>query len=210
MAIYFSNTLSKEPFQFDSVGNHWLQEALSRPQGYPIYHYLQTEEGCGIFTIDGKEYFLPEGHGILITPHVPHAYRAADTSAWITCFATFGGTMEAHLPQILGNNRIIFTEKENALEIKAVIDRAVARFKTAPVNTHQLSCDCYALLLQFPMDFPRQHQRSCVGKIRPARASADRNTLHGGSDRRTALPQRLCIPPVFVSPVCALSWVLGL
>ena len=40
MAIYFSNTLSKEPFQFDSVGNHWLQEALSRPQGYPIYHYL--------------------------------------------------------------------------------------------------------------------------------------------------------------------------
>ena len=26
MAIYFSNTLSKEPFQFDSVGNHWLQE----------------------------------------------------------------------------------------------------------------------------------------------------------------------------------------
>lgn len=44
MAIYFSNTLSKEPFQFDSVGNHWLQEALSRPQGYPIYHYLQTEE----------------------------------------------------------------------------------------------------------------------------------------------------------------------
>ena len=95
MAIYFSNTLSKEPFQFDSVGNHWLQEALSRPQGYPIYHYLQTEEGCGIFTIDGKEYFLPEDHGILITPHVPHAYRAADTSAWITCFATFGGTMEA-------------------------------------------------------------------------------------------------------------------
>ena len=65
MAIYFSNTLSKEPFQFDSVGNHWLQEALSRPQGYPIYHYLQTEEGCGIFTIDGKEYFLPEDHGIL-------------------------------------------------------------------------------------------------------------------------------------------------
>ena len=58
MAIYFSNTLSKEPFQFDSVGNHWLQEALSRPQGYPIYHYLQTEEGCGIFTIDGKEYFF--------------------------------------------------------------------------------------------------------------------------------------------------------
>ena len=30
MAIYFSNTLSKEPFQFDSVGNHWLQEGKKK------------------------------------------------------------------------------------------------------------------------------------------------------------------------------------
>ena len=44
MPIYFSNTLNREPFQFDSVGNHWMQESLHRPQGYPQYHYLQTEQ----------------------------------------------------------------------------------------------------------------------------------------------------------------------
>lgn len=164
MAIYFSNTLSKEPFQFDSVGNHWLQEALSRPQGYPIYHYLQTEEGCGIFTIDGKEYFLPEGHGILITPHVPHAYRAADTSAWITCFATFGGTMEAHLPQILGNNHIIFTEKENALEIKAVIDRAVAVLKQHQSIHTSFPATVMHCCCSFPMDFSTQIPAIPCGK----------------------------------------------
>lgn len=95
MPIYFSNTLNREPFQFDSVGNHWMQESLHRPQGYPQYHYLQTEQGCGILTIDGNELLLPEGHGILITPHVPHAYRTADQGAWMTCFATFGGTLAA-------------------------------------------------------------------------------------------------------------------
>lgn len=97
MPIYFSNTLNREPFQFDSVGNHWMQESLHRPQGYPKYHYLQTEQGCGILTIDGNELLLPEGHGILITPHVPHAYRTADQGVWMTCFATFGGTLEAQL-----------------------------------------------------------------------------------------------------------------
>lgn len=153
MPIYFSNDLNREPFQFDSVGNHWLQESVHRPKGHPHYHYLQTEEGCGILTIDGKEQELPEEHGILIAPYVPHAYRAADTSAWITCFATFGGTMETHLPQMLGNDRMIFTEKEYALEIKTIIDRAVTRFETAPGNAHPLSCDCYALLLQFSNGF---------------------------------------------------------
>ena len=153
MPIYFSNTLNREPFQFDSVGNHWMQESLHRPQGYPQYHYLQTEQGCGILTIDGNELLLPEGHGILITPHVPHAYRTADQGAWMTCFATFGGTLEAQLSQIFGNERILFTEKETALEIRDQIDKAVTHFETEPNNLRQLSCDCYALLLQFSNGF---------------------------------------------------------
>lgn len=153
MPIYFSNTLNREPFQFDSVGNHWMQESLHRPQGYPQHHYLQTEQGCGILTIDGNELLLPEGHGILITPHVPHAYRTADQGAWMTCFATFGGTLEAQLSQIFGNERILFTEKETALEIRDQIDKAVTHFETEPNNLRQLSCDCYALLLQFSNGF---------------------------------------------------------
>ena len=153
MPIYFSNNLNRNPFQFDSIGNHWVQEALRRPQGYPQYHYLQTEEGCGVLTIDNKEYLLAEGHGILITPHVPHAYHAADNSSWTTCFATFGGTMEPQLSQIFGQERVIFTEKEYAAEIKASIDQAVLHFETEPNNIHQLSCDCYSLLLHFSRGF---------------------------------------------------------
>ena len=43
MPIYFNSTLSREPFQFDSLGIRWEQEPNRRPRGFPLYHYLQTE-----------------------------------------------------------------------------------------------------------------------------------------------------------------------
>ena len=43
MPIYFRSTPVSAPYMFDSIGNHWLEEATCRPEGYPHYHYLQTE-----------------------------------------------------------------------------------------------------------------------------------------------------------------------
>ena len=60
MPIYFNSTLSREPFQFDSLGIHWEQEPNSRPKGFPLYHYLQTERGIGCVTIGTEKYFLEE------------------------------------------------------------------------------------------------------------------------------------------------------
>lgn len=73
MPIYFRNAPVREPFIYDSIGNHWLQDATSRPNGYPFYHYLQTESGCGRITIQGKSYLLHEQEGVLIAPsHLTH------------------------------------------------------------------------------------------------------------------------------------------
>ena len=109
-------------------------------------------------------------------------------------------------PQILGNNHIIFTEKENALEIKAVMDRAVARFKTAPVNTHQLSCDCYALLpKRFPMDFSTQIPRSPLWEksVEPVLRLIKTHYMEDLTAEKLCR-QLLCIPAIPVPPVCAL------
>ena len=75
MPIYFKNTVAKEPFTFDSVGNMWDQEIVIRSSGYPGYHYLQTETGCGQIEILGKKYLLNEGEGVLIAPFVSHSYK---------------------------------------------------------------------------------------------------------------------------------------
>ena len=51
MPIYFGSNFAREPFQFDSVGNDWEQESVTRPEGYPLYHYLQTKGGVGEVTV---------------------------------------------------------------------------------------------------------------------------------------------------------------
>ena len=54
MSIYFRNTPVSAPFMFESLGNHWNQVNIFRPDGYPYYHYLQTEKGTGRIEVCGK------------------------------------------------------------------------------------------------------------------------------------------------------------
>ena len=46
MPIIFCSTPVTEPFTFESIGKNWEQDHVTRPGGYPFYHYLQTEKGC--------------------------------------------------------------------------------------------------------------------------------------------------------------------
>ena len=50
MGIYFGSNFNREPFQYDSVGNHWQQESVTRAQGYqPVsYTHLRAHETGGI------------------------------------------------------------------------------------------------------------------------------------------------------------------
>lgn len=75
MPIHFRNSPVNEPFIFDSIGNRWSQDRVLRPNGYPLYHYLQTEKGRGIVELQGKTYTLDEGEGILIAPYIHHTYN---------------------------------------------------------------------------------------------------------------------------------------
>lgn len=61
MPIHFRNSHINEPFIFDSIGNRWIQDRVFRPKGYPLYHYLQTEEGHGIIEIQDGSYTLHQG-----------------------------------------------------------------------------------------------------------------------------------------------------
>ena len=145
MPIYFRNTPVREPFIFDSIGADWVQEATSRPDGHPLYHYLQTVSGCGRITIQGKNYFLNENEGVLIAPSIRHSY-AARTPVWLTCFATFTGTVEGSIPRILKNRSIIFIEKEQGARIGEMLRHTTHKYGAPPLNTQELSLDCYQLL----------------------------------------------------------------
>ena len=92
MSIYFRNTPVSAPFMFESLGNHWNQDTINRPDGYPYYHYLQTEKGTGRIEVNGKHYTLGANslhlpfptpitgnllHGLPCLPHLPELSPAA-------------------------------------------------------------------------------------------------------------------------------------
>ena len=148
MPIIFRSAPVSEPFTFDSVGNRWNQEDVRRPNGYPLYHYLQTEKGCGRIEIQGRKYLLNEGEGVLISPFTEHTYSGS-TESWFTLFATFAGTIESSIPTMLGNRTAIFIEKEQGAQIEALIQDVMQKYENPPVDEKSLSTDCYRLLMYF-------------------------------------------------------------
>ena len=78
MPIFFKPSASDFSLSADSIGNRWLQEPVVRPNGFPLYHWIQTERGEGLLTLEGQELLLKPGDGVLIAPHVPHEYREND------------------------------------------------------------------------------------------------------------------------------------
>ena len=148
MPIHFRNTPVSEPFIFDSIGSQYNQMKMVRPKGYPLYHYIQTESGCGEFEILGERYTLNPGQGILMAPYTRHSYWPI-TPEWLTCFATFTGTIESSIAKILGNRQLIFIEKEQGARIEALISDVAKKYETMPLDSKTLSIDCYSLLMCF-------------------------------------------------------------
>ena len=148
MSIYFRNTPVSAPFIFESLGNHWKQDTVLRPGGYPYYHYLQTEKGCGRIEVQGENYSLGANEGILIAPNVPHSYHR-DSTTWITMFATFTGTLAGSIPSMTENHDVIFIEKEQGEHIQKLISNALRKYHQPSPDLKSLSSDCYSLLLNF-------------------------------------------------------------
>ncbi len=148
MPIKFRSSAISEPFIFDSVGNHWPQEAIRRHKGYPYYHYLQTEKGRGRIEFSDQSFLLEENEGVLIAPFVPHSYSALEPG-WLTAFATFTGTLEDSISKMLENRPIIYINKEQGSQIASLLESVMLKYEITPVDNHQLSVDCYHLLMHF-------------------------------------------------------------
>ena len=148
MPIIFRSTPVREPLTFDSIGTDWLQEPISRPKGYHLYHYLQCQEGKGKMEIQGKSHILNPGEGILISPFLRHRYQAL-SQEWRTCFAVFTGTTEDSIGRILEGRPYILTDSSQGKRIQEHICWAVEQYQNPPTDEKALSLCCYKLLLEF-------------------------------------------------------------
>ncbi len=110
------------PIYAESIGYNHEQEKMVRTNGYPIYHWLQTLSGEGRFSFEGSTTYLNENSGILLSPHVPHAYQAQSKN-WQTVYLTFGGKMLEDLFTYIGlkTDTVYKWEDENPIN-KYILD----------------------------------------------------------------------------------------
>ena len=148
MPIFFKLSIQELPLTIDSIGNRWFQESISRPKGFPLYHWLQTESGQGTVTLAGEDIVLNPGEGILIAPHTPHRYRN-NTKSWRTAFLTFGGTLANDIRKICGDASYLFIGTEEGQYFQEWIDRTLLSYQENRLDDLTLSVQCYEFLMHF-------------------------------------------------------------
>ena len=154
MPIFFRNTPLQEPFTLESAGFDWHQEPWDRPDGYPLYHYLQTEQGCGSFTACGRTYLLTEGDGLLIAPFVPHSYHA-EGADWITTFVTFTGTLSDTFPSLI-QDKVRFFPSSDTGTIRELIREGADLMAASPLLCRsQVTTSCSYFLTKTAAILPR-------------------------------------------------------
>jgi AraC family transcriptional regulator, arabinose operon regulatory protein len=102
--VAYSNLteMDKElPYQLVGAGCDFHQHPVDRPFGYPTHQWIQTYRGCGILTLEGREYRVPENHGFLLFPGESHEYREEE-GGWFVHWITFGGNHANRMLRKLG------------------------------------------------------------------------------------------------------------
>ena len=146
MAIHFNLANNSFPIHLESVGNQWQQLSQQRAQGYPYYHWLQTETGVGEIWIEQRRILLSQGQGILIAPFVPHAYAPMD-GGWQTNFLTFNGSFTQHLHEWFEYQPFLLAIDSNDFSYSDHIKEIITLFETSD-DSLKLSVLSYQFLLQ--------------------------------------------------------------
>ncbi|AEI45411.1 helix-turn-helix domain-containing protein [Paenibacillus mucilaginosus] len=145
------------PLYLESVGLNPEQERISRPQGYPVYHWLLTVRGEGVITFAGRQERLPVQTAVLLPPHLPHVYEGT-AGDWATAYVTFDGAQAEGILASLGlpcPSVWTWNTAEGENSMKAETQRLLAAAERQhPGSLLELSCEVYrflAALKQFGM-----------------------------------------------------------
>lgn len=146
MPIYFGLSRHSLPLMADSIGNRWNQEHIRRSKGFPLYHWLQTEQGVGEVVLDGKPLPLPQGSGVLIAPFVPHDYYPKH-GAWVTSFVTFSGDLASEISKIVGHAPYLQAQDTAEFSFGQWVNQTIRSHEAHQLDPVRLSIGCYTFLM---------------------------------------------------------------
>lgn len=136
------------PFHIESAGYNPEQEEIVRLEGYPCYHWLQTESGEGQITLDGQTVTLPPQHGILFLPNIPHSYKSTQEE-WSTYYLTFEGPEVKSILTSLGLYQSAVFEWEEHSSFKNLLEGILTKVMAQDDLTGlDNSMDLYQFMVQ--------------------------------------------------------------
>lgn len=147
MSIYFRNTPVSAPFMFESLGNHWNQDNISRPDGYP---YLLSPDGKRYRTYRSpRETIYPgckrgDSHHTISSPLLSPGIHLNRITICL-----FTGLLAGSIPSMTDNQEVILTPKEQGLNIRKLISYSLRKYHQPTLVMKSLSSDCYNLLMNF-------------------------------------------------------------
>lgn len=145
MPIYFQIHNSTYPIMIESIGNKWPQVAINRAQGYPYYHWLQTESGSGEVWLDNQKIVLQKDDGIMIAPFVPHAYFPI--KKWTTQFVTFQAEADLNLFTLSQIKTFACAKDSDYFSYSGWIEKTITDHLENKTDDLLLSSQCYHFLL---------------------------------------------------------------
>ncbi|QSF45727.1 AraC family transcriptional regulator [Paenibacillus tianjinensis] len=136
------------PITLDSMGYNPDQEKVSRPDGYHVYHWLQTASGEGIIHFENKKLTLAAGSGVLLLPGTGHRYESLSSQHWCTYYLTFGGGSSQHILETLGMQANAFYRWESEAPLTRMLQEMLDRHDAAAdMFSLGVSTDAYRFLL---------------------------------------------------------------
>lgn len=138
----------KLPFYLRSVGGMENQDHISRPSGYPDYHWLHSTKGKGVLVIAGKEHFISEGMGFFFIPGISHEYYPFE-EPWETHWITFNGYAVPSILEIIGLDSWGIYHITNMQQIEMQLSDIYAK---AASTIPRKGFECSYLLYKFLID----------------------------------------------------------
>jgi AraC-like DNA-binding protein len=191
----------KLPIYLTCVGRWHNQYRIERKEGYADFQWIQCTSGQGILDINGTEYTVGAGQGMLLFPEEPHQYYAR-IEPWEVRWAAFNGTGAAEMLRSLefAGSRIITLANPDPV-LKQMYDLISAAESTDPLKSLLCSSILYNLVLglyRYGFDLDLRSKQHYFDQMAPALRYIEYNshqpvTLDELAGKLSVTPQYACV-----------------
>lgn len=121
----------KLPFMLQGLGINHNQEPIHRPQGMPLYQWIQCISGSGTVYIEGEKYPMKAGQGLFLFPNIGHRYQSDNPSVdWIVNFICFSGDA---IPMLLEHSPLQHSGMYTLSEAELITQKLHDIYNAAPM-----------------------------------------------------------------------------